>query len=276
MLILIMSAEIFFTSMLCFMSTYDNNLNNMQINSKPLQNVGPSCINEAQSFNEKVVQLLDLQRANDNLFKQIEGDMANLRNFIGMSPNLVNGRSKRETVDTIDILTHTQFVCKIPPKIGMQINNAQLIPNILQCESTKYGYGWILFATLDAHHRNFNEKSTNEFINGFGGFTNGEKVTEYFVGLKRLHEITTEGGEHELLIVIRNVDYWENTHTHYMHYKRFSVAGADHDYRLKSLGEYDGDINDPLQAFLEEPFSLTLLRMERMGTVAMFVRSVNA
>ncbi|XP_011213426.2 uncharacterized protein LOC105233151 [Bactrocera dorsalis] len=269
-----MSAEIFFTSMLCFMSTYDNNLNNMQINSKPLQNVGPSCTNEAQSFNVKVAELLDLQKANDNLFKQIEGDMENLRNFIGM--NLVNGRSKRETVDTFDILTHTQFACKIPSKIGMQINNAQLISNIVQCESTKYGDGWILFAALDADHRNLNHKSTNEFINGFGGFTNGQKVREYFVGLKRLHEITTEGGEHELLIFIQNVDYWEKTHTHYMHYKRFSVAGVDNDYRLKSLGGYDGDINDPLQAFLEEPFSLTLLRMERMGAVTMFVRSVNA
>ncbi|XP_018801098.1 PREDICTED: uncharacterized protein LOC108976423 [Bactrocera latifrons] len=270
-----MSAEVFFTSMLCFMSTYDSNLNNMQINSTPLQSVGPSCTNEAQSFNKKVGQLLDLQKANDNLFKQLEGDMANLRNYIGMSPNLRNVRSKRETIGTIDILTHTQFACKIPPIISMQINNAKLIPNIVQCESTKYGDGWILFAALDAHHGNFNEKSTNEFINGFGGLTNGQIVTEYFVGLKRLHEITTEGGEHELLIMIRNVDYWEKTHIHYMQYKRFSVAGADNDYRLKSLGGYVGDINDPLQAFLEEPFSLTLLRMERLGAVTMFVRSVN-
>lgn len=271
-----MCPENFFTTMICFMSTYDNNLNNIQINSKPLDmNAELSCTAEAQSFNKKVSELVDLAEQNDNFCEGIVNDIDELKVLLGVNPNLVKGRSKRETVDTIDILTHSHFTCKIPA-IGIKNNNAKVLPITVQCESNQYGDGWILFATLDADHRNLNEKSTNEFINGFGGFTNSEKVREYFLGLKRLHEITIESGEHELLILIYNVDHWKKTHTHYMRYKRFSVAGADNDYRLEVLGGYDGDINDTLQAFLGEPFLRTMLSMERRGAVTMFVRSVNA
>lgn len=202
--------------------------------------------------------MVNLQQTNDQLFKEIEDDLESLKSFVGISPNVVKGRQKRETVDTFVILIHPQFDCKIFVN-GVKITNAEVIPTIVQCESKQFGQGWILFATINADHRKYlNEKSTNELINGFGGFTYGEKVNEYFLGLQRLHEITAESGDHELLILTHNADYWEKTHTHFMRYKRFSVAGANNDYRLKLLDGYDGDINDSLQAFLGEPFSLSV------------------
>ncbi|XP_011185356.1 uncharacterized protein LOC105213938 [Zeugodacus cucurbitae] len=273
-----MSLENVFTAMLCFMSTCDNNLGNIQINSvtpEPLKFWDYKCKNETLNFNKKVSELNDLLAEGNDLLERIKTDLTNLKEAAGKK-EMPKNRRRRETVGTSDILTHPQFECSSSVN-SMKISNAELLPIGIQCESKQYGDGWILLATLDVDHRKIlNEKSTDEFVNGFGRFLYGEKMNEYFIGLRRLHEITAESGAHELLILTHDVDNWGETHTESVLYKNFRVAGANNDYRLQTLDGYDGSLIDPLQTMLGERFSITMFCMEQTGAINMFVRNAGA
>ncbi|XP_013111361.2 fibrinogen-like protein 1 [Stomoxys calcitrans] len=78
-------------------------------------------------------------------------------------------------------------------------------------------------------------RSWNEYSNGFGN-PNGE----YFIGLQRIHDMTTNGPPHELRIILKDFD----GHTRYAHYDLFRIGSEAEKYTLVELGKYSGDVGD--------------------------------
>uniref|UniRef100_A0A1I8PRP3 Fibrinogen C-terminal domain-containing protein n=1 Tax=Stomoxys calcitrans TaxID=35570 RepID=A0A1I8PRP3_STOCA len=78
-------------------------------------------------------------------------------------------------------------------------------------------------------------RSWNEYGNGFGD-PNGE----YFMGLQRIHELTTYGPPQELMIILKDFD----GQTRYAKYDRFRIGSEAEKYALLELGQYNGDAGD--------------------------------
>ncbi|XP_075149953.1 fibrinogen C domain-containing protein 1-like [Haematobia irritans] len=78
---------------------------------------------------------------------------------------------------------------------------------------------------------NFN-RPWNEYSNGFGD-PNGE----YFMGLQRIHEITTYGPPQELRIIIKDF----NGQMRYAHYDLFRIGSEAEKYALLKVENYTGD-----------------------------------
>uniref|UniRef100_T1PLN9 Fibrinogen n=1 Tax=Musca domestica TaxID=7370 RepID=T1PLN9_MUSDO len=89
-------------------------------------------------------------------------------------------------------------------------------------------------------------RNWTEYKTGFGNHSD----SEFFVGLEKLHELTS-GKPHELLIILKD---WEND-TRYAHYSHFEIAGEDANYALRMLGEYSGNAGDGMQYYLGQKFS---------------------
>ncbi|XP_059223619.1 fibrinogen-like protein 1 isoform X1 [Stomoxys calcitrans] len=81
----------------------------------------------------------------------------------------------------------------------------------------------------------------DDYKKGFG-HVNGE----FFIGLERLHALTTYGGPQELLVVLGD----GLNQTRYAKYDVFQVGSEAEEYAIKELGAYSGDAGDSLRAHL--------------------------
>ncbi|XP_013105985.2 fibrinogen C domain-containing protein 1 [Stomoxys calcitrans] len=90
-------------------------------------------------------------------------------------------------------------------------------------------------------------RSWQEYKNGFGNPPAGE----FFVGLQKLHELSTEK-PYELLIVLK---HWEDDETRYAHYDHFEIGSEQEKYALKNLGQYSGNAGDSLTTLKDAKFS---------------------
>ncbi|XP_061387717.1 ficolin-1-like [Musca vetustissima] len=78
----------------------------------------------------------------------------------------------------------------------------------------------------------------NEYRQGFGNPPNGE----FFIGLEKLHELTTAAANIELKIILRD---WQGEER-YAIYSAFQIADQSEKYKIKKLGEYSGTAGDSL------------------------------
>lgn len=85
----------------------------------------------------------------------------------------------------------------------------------------------------------------NDYRNGFGN-PNGE----FFIGLERLHALTTYGAPQELLVVLGDAQ----NRTRYAKYNLFRVGSEAEQYAIKELGVYKGDAGDSLSHHLGMSF----------------------
>ncbi|XP_075155971.1 uncharacterized protein LOC142229306 [Haematobia irritans] len=77
----------------------------------------------------------------------------------------------------------------------------------------------------------------DEYKKGFGN-VNGE----FFIGLEKLHALTTYGGPQELLVVLGD----DKNQTRYAKYDVFQVGSESEEYAIIQLGTYSGDAGDSL------------------------------
>uniref|UniRef100_A0A1I8P0U7 Fibrinogen C-terminal domain-containing protein n=1 Tax=Stomoxys calcitrans TaxID=35570 RepID=A0A1I8P0U7_STOCA len=73
---------------------------------------------------------------------------------------------------------------------------------------------------------------------GFGNSPHGE----FFLGLEEIHNMTSSA-PHELLVVLKD---WDNE-MRYAHYDLFEIGRAFEGFKLKILGNYQGDAGDALE-----------------------------
>ncbi|XP_053947832.1 uncharacterized protein LOC128856551 isoform X2 [Anastrepha ludens] len=261
-----MPLEHIVTAMSCLLSTCGNsNSTALMMNSvvsKPLDVVwGVGCKRQAVDLTNKLNTLLSNQEKVNDILNKLESSVKQLESI--MAPNgLEERRAKRELADAFNMLTFPRFDCNSSTEStqNMEINN-DMRSYLVGCGNNYYGEGWVPIASLNAPHgKRLNEKSPNELINGFGDFVIGNSVSEYFIGLEKLHVMTTRNGVCELLILMHDEQEMDRIETkatrHFMHYKTFVVADAVNDYRILKLDGYKGDIVDPLQMLLGQPFSL--------------------
>ncbi|EDV98287.1 GH23025 [Drosophila grimshawi] len=106
------------------------------------------------------------------------------------------------------------------------------------------GHGWTVIqrrinGTVD-FYRNW-----SEYKQGFGDL-NGE----FFIGLEKLHHMTTAERQ-ELYIYLEDFDGV----SHYAKYDNFIVGTEQESYALKSLGNYDGDVENAMRFNKGQKFS---------------------
>uniref|UniRef100_A0A182F197 Fibrinogen C-terminal domain-containing protein n=1 Tax=Anopheles albimanus TaxID=7167 RepID=A0A182F197_ANOAL len=98
-------------------------------------------------------------------------------------------------------------------------------PFLAYCEQGMLGGGWLVIQYRFDGSVDF-LRNWNDYRNGFG-----EVEKEYWLGLERIHQLTT-AQPYELIIELK-----DNTQKKiYARYDAFEVAGEDDGYRLKTLG----------------------------------------
>ena len=112
------------------------------------------------------------------------------------------------------------------------------------------GEGWIVIQRRNSGEMAFQEKSWEDYKRGFGHY-----LGEYWMGLQKIHEITTSGN-YELYVgfqrggLLSENDYWA-VYTH------FSVGGETSNYKLTISGIDQGrnNTNDQLQRHNGQSFT---------------------
>ena len=117
-------------------------------------------------------------------------------------------------------------------------------PTYVWCDMNTDGGGWTVIHRRIDGTINFN-RNWNDYKFGFGNI-----AAEYFIGLDKLHEITTSI-LHELLIVMEDF----NGTSRYAKYNSFGIGPEEQEYILNLLGNYDGTAGDGLSYSAGHKFS---------------------
>ncbi|XP_075149951.1 uncharacterized protein LOC142224027 [Haematobia irritans] len=104
---------------------------------------------------------------------------------------------------------------------------------------------WIPILRRQDGSVDFNRNWT-DYKNGFGD-VNGE----FFIGLEKLHKMTTNEPAKELLVIL--IDF--GIDLHYAIYDQFQIAEESEKYTLTELGEYSGNTGDSLRMHKGSKFS---------------------
>ncbi|XP_073836339.1 uncharacterized protein isoform X5 [Musca autumnalis] len=104
---------------------------------------------------------------------------------------------------------------------------------------------WIVILRRQDGSVNFN-RNWLEYKNGFGN-TN----SEFFIGMEKLHNITSNGLPHEMVITLRTFDGNQT----YAKYDNIVIGSEKDQYELKVLGVYSGDAGDSLKHLEGEKFT---------------------
>ncbi|XP_073821279.1 angiopoietin-related protein 6-like [Musca autumnalis] len=89
-------------------------------------------------------------------------------------------------------------------------------------------------------------RNWQEYEMGFG-----DPAGDFFVGLKRLHALTSQGPPQELLIILESF----KRHKRYAYYDRFRIGNASEKYAIVELGSYQGDAGDAMRFHYGKAFS---------------------
>ncbi|XP_049536603.1 fibrinogen-like protein A [Anopheles darlingi] len=125
----------------------------------------------------------------------------------------------------------------------IRVNN-ESEPFRAYCEQQAFDGGWLVVQhRFDGSLEFF--RYWSEYRNGFG-----DVEKEFWLGLEKLHQLTTER-PHELIIEIKDFrDYYA-----YVRHNSFAVGSESEKYRLKALGASSGTAGDALAYGLGMQFS---------------------
>ncbi|KAH8317083.1 hypothetical protein KR074_008274 [Drosophila pseudoananassae] len=117
-------------------------------------------------------------------------------------------------------------------------------PFFVFCDQKVRGGGWTMVVNRYDGSEDFNRK-WGDYKIGFGPLT-----TEFFIGLDKLHQITSSDN-YELLVQLQN----RKQELRYALYDHFSIGSESEQYRLNVLGKYQGDAADALRQHTGKKFS---------------------
>ncbi|SPP78031.1 fibrinogen-like protein A isoform X1 [Drosophila guanche] len=121
---------------------------------------------------------------------------------------------------------------------------ANVEPFFVFCDQKVRGGGWIMVVNRYDGSENFNRK-WDDYRIGFGPLT-----TEFFIGLDKLHQITSSDN-YELLVQLQN----RKQELRYALYDHFGIGSESEQYHLNVLGKYQGDAADALRQHTGKKFS---------------------
>ncbi|XP_046805420.1 ryncolin-1-like [Lucilia cuprina] len=128
-------------------------------------------------------------------------------------------------------------------KIKIEQFNSE--PFYVACDSETETGDWLVIQKRQDGSEEFS-RDWREYEKGFGGIDG-----EFFIGLKKLHALTTYNGPQELLIVMEDGN---GTRT-FAKYDAFAIGNKTESYKLKRLGRYSGTAGNSLHYHIGMKFS---------------------
>ncbi|XP_039499771.1 microfibril-associated glycoprotein 4 [Drosophila santomea] len=198
--------------------------------------------NEIASVKEQIgslqEQLVDLRRAGSAPVVGLASPNALASRFLDIEPQLLaNGGAVTAPTTPANCLKQQHGVVRIRPRSNVE-------PFFVFCDQKVRNGGWTMVVNRYDGSEDFNRKWADYQI-GFGPLT-----TEFFIGLDKLHQITSSDN-YELLVQLQN----RKQELRYGIYDHFSIGSESEQYRLNVLGNFQGDAADALSEHTGKKFS---------------------
>lgn len=103
------------------------------------------------------------------------------------------------------------------------------------CDLQTQGGGWIIIQRRQDGSENFN-RNWNEYVQGFGDLKG-----EFFIGLNKLHALTSLGEPQELYVILEDFE----GNKAYARYGEFKIKSENENFNL-TVGQYSGTAGDSL------------------------------
>jgi len=117
-------------------------------------------------------------------------------------------------------------------------------PFMVACDQLSQGGGWTIFLRRTDGSEEF-FRDWNDYKNGFGKLEN-----EFFLGLDKLHAITSSQTQ-ELLVLLED----NEGDRRYQMYDNFKIGSEQDGFNLESLGNTSGNAGDALATHLGQKFT---------------------
>ncbi|XP_046805806.1 ryncolin-1-like [Lucilia cuprina] len=160
-----------------------------------------------------------------------------------------------ERIDKMDVKCHTKELPKdcatataCTKRSGIykiQIEQFSTEPFYVACDSETETGDWLVIQKRQDGSEDF-YRDWQEYEEGFGDIDG-----EFFIGLKKLHALTTYNGPQELLILMKDT----NRTNAFAKYNAFAIGNETESYKLKKLGDYSGTAGNSLGIHIGMKFS---------------------
>ncbi|XP_017047713.2 ryncolin-2-like [Drosophila ficusphila] len=117
-------------------------------------------------------------------------------------------------------------------------------PFVVACDQLSHGGGWTIFLRRTDGSEDF-FRDWNDYKNGFGKLEN-----EFFLGLDKLHAITSLQSQ-ELLVLLED----NEGDRRYQLYDNFRIGSEQDGFALESLGNTSGNAGDAMATHLGQKFT---------------------
>ncbi|XP_017055728.1 microfibril-associated glycoprotein 4 isoform X2 [Drosophila ficusphila] len=183
-------------------------------------------------------QLVDLRRTGSSPAVALSTPTAIGSRFLDIDPQLLGGGGAGAGPTTpTNCVKQQHGVVRIRVRSNVE-------PFFVFCDQKVRGGGWTVVLNRYNGTEDFNRKWADYKI-GFGLLN-----TEFFIGLDKLHQITSSDN-YELLVQLQN----RRQDLRHALYDHFSIGSESEQYRLNVLGEYQGDAGDALREHTGKKFS---------------------
>ncbi|XP_073832981.1 ryncolin-1-like [Musca autumnalis] len=144
-------------------------------------------------------------------------------------------------------INKTDILARIEDVNGNIVENAQKVnvQNICNRLDKNWSRWTTILTRMDGSV--YFKRSWSEYKAGFGNPPFGE----FFIGMEKLHPLTTTKAVVELLIILRTWDGEERCAI----YDGFEIGNETEKYRIKFLGKYDGNAGDQMRTHIGYNFS---------------------
>ncbi|XP_017073817.1 microfibril-associated glycoprotein 4 isoform X2 [Drosophila eugracilis] len=183
-------------------------------------------------------QLVDLRRGGSPPVVALAAPNSLGSRFLDLEPQLL------ATVGAVGVPTMPANCLKQQHGVVLIRPRSNVEPFFVYCHQKVRDGGWTMVVNRYDGSADFNRKWA-DYKTGFGPLT-----TEFFIGLDKLHQITSSDN-YELLVELQN----RKQDLRYALYDHFSIGSESEQYRLNVLGKHQGDAADALRQHTGKKFS---------------------
>ncbi|XP_016954748.1 ryncolin-2 [Drosophila biarmipes] len=213
------------------------------INADKVCELSTICGNAASIRSQMIAVRVEQERQGE-LLESLTEKVDNCLSKIGVETHLY-GKSCAEP----SVLTqHSEINVIVVPEYSKH-------PFVVACDQLSQGGGWTIFLRRTDGSEEF-FRDWNDYKNGFGRLEN-----EFFLGLDKLHAITSSQTQ-ELLVILED----NEGERRYQMYDNFKIGSEQDGFNLESLGNTSGNAGDALATHLGQKFTTKDRDNDKHGT----------